>query len=174
MSKNLFAKSTVTIRMVLCIFSITLYAQDGAKSHDQTTVLRYVGGNQLMSKISEIGVKNVSIYSAYERHMKAIIGEEGYNKTTPLRDMRIEYDEIWKYKRTEYLTSREIRENAATLDIWTFYFKSGVLQAHTVERFFYNSPLSRKTQKTITAESPKYKVTNILDRTMFLRLLQGK
>lgn len=174
MSKKLVVKSTLSFLVALCFFSIALNAQDDTKSHDQITVLRYVADNQLISKTNGKGVKNVSIYSAYERHMKAIIGEEGYNRTTPLRDMRIEYDEIWKYKRTEYLTSREIRENAATLDIWTFYFKSGVLQAHTVERFFYNSPLSRKTQKTITAESPKYKVTNILDRTMFLRLLQGK
>jgi hypothetical protein len=139
------------------------------KSEDEKLVLKYVSDNLLISKNKEEGIKKVSVWEDYEKYQKKLYGEKNYLKSFPIHSLKIEYDEVWIYKRTEFLSKKEITENAETLQRWTFYFKNKILQAHTVENFFYDSPLSKNVQKNITTNSPRYKITCIQDRDLFIK-----
>ncbi len=150
-------------------FSKEIAEKYDGKSQDEKMVLKYVTDNLLISKNKEEGTKKISVWEDYEKHAKNAFGKENYLKSFPIHTLKIEYDEVWVYKRTEFLTKKEIMENAETLDRWTFYFKNKTLQAYTIESFFFDSPLSKTQQKNISINSPRYKITCIQDRDLFIK-----
>ena len=168
---------TLAIAAILCIAAAAAEptaAPPEKPSPDQEIVIRYVADNLCVAREKQEGERTLETYKDYITHMERLIGADRYKQINPLRTLKVAYDEIWTYKRTEYLTKEEIRASAATLEIWTFYFKGGVLQAHTVEKFFADSPLSSRPRRTITSASPRYKITCIIDRGMFLTYAQAQ
>lgn len=162
---------TFAIAAILCIAAVAAEptaAPPEKPSPDQEIVIRYVADNLCIAKEKQEGERTLETYKDYITYMERLLGADRYKQINPIRTLKVAYDEIWTYKRTEYLTKEEIRASAATLEIWTFYFKGGVLQAHTSEKFFIDSPLSSRTRSTITSASPRYKITFIADRQTFI------
>ena len=168
---------TIAIAAILCITAAAAEptaAPPEKPSPDQEIVIRYVADNLCVAREKQEGERILETYKDYITYMERLLGADKYAKIDPMRALKVTYDEIWTYKRTEYMTKEEIRANAATLEIWTFYFQEGVLQVYTTEKFFADSPLSSRPRKTITNASPKYKITCIMDRGMFLTAAQAQ
>ncbi len=140
---------------------------------EQAAVKQYVESNELVNVTKETGHESFKIWDDYYQYQCQLWSKSKLtpDKLFPCRYLDIEYDEIWEYKRTEFLTPEEIK--GAFLNKWYFYFKEKKIQGYVICQFFVYSPLEGYQENmAITNKSPQYKIINLLDRKLCLKELK--
>lgn len=160
---KLFALFFLSFLILLCSIS---YAQINEKEKLRDSFF----GNFTKTKVQKtMGKCKLQVWAPYIQYSNALPPVMKEVSLAGVRELQVEYDEIWKANYDGCFTAAEKKKWKGQFDKTTLYWKNNKIQAYTLEKFYLGDPSTGMKLST-----PSHKIVNIYDRKSILDKLSEK